>query len=319
MTEYEIRPLHGNDQNDDQQLLAATRLCFPALPRWSRQARQIIRSAPEQLGVDFHCQIVALEPLRNQLAACCLYVLMPGRGATVLSPQFATHTTQDDRDRLGPQLVRQAIEQCRLKNAVLIQALLDPQADSAPAKWFAAAGFRFMASLIYMQRSVSATDQPQQSADDPRWQWTSYADHSEQTIGELIERSYTDTLDCPELENIRSWQEVIESHKSSGIFDPRGWNIALRDGRPAGLALVNRMTGRNACELVYMGVDPAFRGQGLGRVLVQKALDSAHLLNCPLLTLAVDTRNKPAIAVYEDAGFIVTGRRDAWFVPPPGR
>ena len=138
----------------------------------------------------------------------------------------------------------------------------------------------------------------------------------EETIGRLIEETYVSTLDCPELENIRSWRDVIDSHKASGRFDPRGWIIASLKGQLAGLALVNRMTARPACELVYMGVSPAFRGKGLGRVLVQRALEATLLLDADTLTLAVDTRNKPALKHYRRCRFTATDTRDAYFVPP---
>ncbi len=309
MTNYAIRRVA------DGELIEATRLCFPALPRWSWQARQVIASAPEQLGVDFRRQMVARSA--DGIAASCLSVLMAGRAATVLAPCFGRNVDPADQDRLAVQLLQRSVDECRNEGAVLIQALLDRSTECRERQWFEAAGFRHLATLLYMECNVQQSPGDAEAGGQARAdvQWSSYQADGEESIGRLIERTYVGTLDCPELEGRRTWRDVVDSHKGSGQFDPQGWQIAICNGERAGLALVNRVAGREACELVYMGVVPEFRGRGLGRLLVERAKRSAAELGCGLLTLAVDERNEPALRVYQEAGFRRVGLREAFCVP----
>jgi ribosomal protein S18 acetylase RimI-like enzyme len=79
--------------------------------------------------------------------------------------------------------------------------------------------------------------------------------------------------------------------------------------------LVNRVAARRACELVYMGVAPPFRGRGLGRLLVQRAMHAARLMNERILTVAVDVANTPARQLYLQAAMRIVNRRHVYYVP----
>jgi ribosomal protein S18 acetylase RimI-like enzyme len=62
-------------------------------------------------------------------------------------------------------------------------------------------------------------------------------------------------------------------------------------------------------ELVYLGVAPESRGQGLGMALARKALAMARRAGRRQLVLAVDAANAPAIEIYRRAGFEAWERR----------
>ncbi|MGH8825547.1 MAG: GNAT family N-acetyltransferase [Jiangellaceae bacterium] len=53
-------------------------------------------------------------------------------------------------------------------------------------------------------------------------------------------------------------------------------------------------------------VDPAYRGRGLGRELMQAALDQARTLGCTSLALNVFGGNDVAIRLYQSLGFRTT-------------
>jgi ribosomal protein S18 acetylase RimI-like enzyme len=53
------------------------------------------------------------------------------------------------------------------------------------------------------------------------------------------------------------------------------------------------------------------RRQGLGRQLVEAAMDRARQRGCSLITLDTNERNKRAIALYERLGFVNTGGPDS--------
>jgi ribosomal protein S18 acetylase RimI-like enzyme len=60
--------------------------------------------------------------------------------------------------------------------------------------------------------------------------------------------------------------------------------------------------GRDAWEVIYLGLTPAARGRGLGRAAIRHALDLARG-QATVLELAVDLRNTPAVRLYRSCGF----------------
>lgn len=65
--------------------------------------------------------------------------------------------------------------------------------------------------------------------------------------------------------------------------------------------------------ILDVAVAPAFRGTGIGRLLVQKVLDECRLQGAEFVSLEVRTSNTAAISLYRQLGFIVTGQRRAYY------
>ncbi|GFG51952.1 ribosomal-protein-alanine N-acetyltransferase [Mycolicibacterium agri] len=63
-------------------------------------------------------------------------------------------------------------------------------------------------------------------------------------------------------------------------------------------------------EIHTIGVDPAYQGQGIGRVMLNRLLDYA---GDGTVYLEVRTDNVPAIAMYESAGFVKMGLRKRYY------
>ena len=61
--------------------------------------------------------------------------------------------------------------------------------------------------------------------------------------------------------------------------------------------------GDGVFELSKMTVQAPFRGRGIGRMLIDAAVDRARDLGATKLVLASNSRLAPAIALYESAGF----------------
>jgi ribosomal protein S18 acetylase RimI-like enzyme len=126
----------------------------------------------------------------------------------------------------------------------------------------------------------------------------------------VLQATYTGSLDMPELEGARALDDILESHRAAGRFVAERWCLGHIPDKPeaAAVLLMAEVLGRNVWEVVYLGLTPAARGQGLGRVVIEHALELAR--DCvPWLELAVDLRNTPALRLYEDAGFIARDRR----------
>ena len=130
----------------------------------------------------------------------------------------------------------------------------------------------------------------------------------------------------------------VSGYPSFWPADPAGWItprgmvgawVAERDGQIAGhvnlirglrLECLLRASGLDPDELggvARLYVDPAFRRQGLARELLDTAADAAVVHGLlPVLDVVADSR--PAIALYEQAGWRLACTQPAWWTDPDG-
>src|SRR5262249_15951423 len=116
-------------------------------------------------------------------------------------------------------------------------------------------------------------------------------------------RSYEGTLDCPEVNGVRTLDEGLAGHRAQGQHDPRPWRLARAHGGVVGVLLLTEMPEWRTWDVSYVGIVPEARGRGLGRTLMRKALWEARSSAVRQLTLSVDTRNLPACHLYLGLGF----------------
>ena len=91
--------------------------------------------------------------------------------------------------------------------------------------------------------------------------------------------------------------------------------VASIDGRDVGAAWARALTSATPgygwvsddIPELTIGVDPAARGQGIGRALLD-ALILRVRAAAPALSLSVEDGNTAARTLYENAGFVVVGR-----------
>lgn len=206
---------------------------------------------------------------------------------------------------------------CRaVRSRGLAQALLEPN-DTLQAEAFLRAGFMKLALLGYLRRknprvrsrTLSAPSLPVGVTIE---NWTPGADED---FIKALDRSYVDTLDCPELCGLRQTRDVLESHKAAGIFEPSLWWIVRHQGEPQGAMLFSPGHGHAHIELVYLGISPALRGKRLGATLLDYGLRALAGRQEPSVTCAVDQRNKPARRLYRKAGFEQFAERAAFIRP----
>jgi ribosomal protein S18 acetylase RimI-like enzyme len=99
---------------------------------------------------------------------------------------------------------------------------------------------------------------------------------------------------------------------------PRGAAfVAVEEGRAIALAgvYVDR-ADPSLAHLISMWVEPAARGRGLGRALVDRAIAWASQEGAARLELWVTETNGAALRLYESCGFALTGEREP-FPPDP--
>jgi ribosomal-protein-alanine N-acetyltransferase len=65
--------------------------------------------------------------------------------------------------------------------------------------------------------------------------------------------------------------------------------------------------------ILNVAVRPGFRSRGIGRLLVESALNEFREMGAAFVALEVRPTNLAAFSLYESLGFIITGRRSAYY------
>jgi ribosomal protein S18 acetylase RimI-like enzyme len=198
----------------------------------------------------------------------------------------------------------------------LAQALPEPS-ESWAVQAYLDAGFSKVGDLIYMRRAMSEpfAEPPASWPAGVQVRQVSSLDADRALLVSALDRSYERTLDCPELCGLRETGDVLESHRATGVFDPKLWWIAFLDGQPHGCILMARAPEQHSVELVYLGLSPELRGRGVGTGLLRQSLAQVALVDAEFVACAVDDRNAPALRLYERHGFREFGRRVALVRP----
>jgi ribosomal protein S18 acetylase RimI-like enzyme len=233
----------------------------------------------------------------EEVRQVCLGVVGAGRTAML----FVTAPAEtEDRDELGA-VVRTACQ--TMDGVVLAQALLDV-GNEAMESALARGGLQRLTRLLYLKRALGKRDAMGPGGDwPPGVEVIEFARGTTIDLERALERSYMDTADCPELCGMRSTADVVASHKSIGKWDPHLWFTVRLGGEPHGALLMNPCPDQGVVELVYLGLSPDLRGNGLGSRVLEWGLSRvAHRAERTMMC-AVDERNMAARRVYERAGF----------------
>jgi N-acetylglutamate synthase-like GNAT family acetyltransferase len=97
--------------------------------------------------------------------------------------------------------------------------------------------------------------------------------------------------------------EII-NHPKEAILDKGGYIFLAREGdRIVGTAGIAN-EGDSIYELVKMTVAPAFRGQGISKMLIEKCLVKARELKAKKIFLYSNSQLQTAISLYKKYGFV---------------
>jgi mycothiol synthase len=246
----------------------------------------------------------------GSIHATVLAVPSAGKTAMVFATTPLDHA---DTARIG-RLIAHAATALAGMDVHLAQCLLEPGQHLQQAA-FERGGFTPLAELSYLERplkhgsGVAAPAWPEGVTVEPA------PPSVDSAILEVLAASYEQTLDCPELTGLRDVRDILDGHRATGRHEPALWTLMRIDGRPSGVLLLNPSPLTKSIELVYLGLALNARGKGLGRHLLRHGL---HLLadrDEATITLAVDDRNAPALALYLSEGFRRSLRRVAMIRP----
>jgi mycothiol synthase len=280
----------------------AFRLIFQHLEPPERDEREAAALFLLQRGeLDPAGLFVLREPEGLVGAIACQSV--PGASGLIWPPGVRADDRRTDREDA---LVRHGLAWLRQRGAKLVQALLAPEEEEL-ASPLLRGGFRRVTDLWYMRHERG---NPLGRLDTPaRLSFHAFNESDSSLFQRTLLRTYEDTLDCPEVNGLRTIDEILAGHRAQGTYDPDRWWLALEGGRPAGVLIATELPESGDWDVAYMGVVPEARRRGFGREILLHALTEARAADAPRVLLSVDARNRPAWHLYRGVGFEPFERR----------
>jgi mycothiol synthase len=230
---------------------------------------------------------------------------LAGHAAAVWAPEVVPSWR---RGAVAEALIRAALDDLRGQGIRVAQALIDATSPRQGAADLARGGLPRVTDLTYLGRDTARSLAVAPTV--PRLDWRPFGPATEGEFRAVLTRTYLGSLDMPELEGVRSLDDVLAGHRAGGRFDPDRWQVGRLAGEPeaAAILLLTEAPDRDAWELSYLGLTPEARGRGLGRAALARALALARP-HVSRLELAVDARNHPAERLYQATGFLPFDRR----------
>lgn len=184
----------------------------------------------------------------------------------------------------------------RLSTSKVVQSFLNAGGEPAAGSLLRV-GFQRTTRLNLMYRPATTILHP---VDFRQLRIVPYTDVDPRLFRDVFEKCLENSLDCPELHTVLDVDETLSGYRECAP-DTNAWWIARNDRGAVGTLVMNGNT------LAFVGVKAEHRGRGIGRALVAFACK-----NSPELSLVVDSRNAPAIQLYESMGFQAFSAREVF-------
>jgi ribosomal protein S18 acetylase RimI-like enzyme len=243
----------------------------------------------------------------KQILSSLVCVVLPGATALVWPPRVRQGGPSKFHEQ--DMLLRQASQWLRQRGARLAQALVsgnEPEVGPALVR----NGFAHITTLQFFRHQL-VVPIPWLMASE-RLQFQTYDCTDPAVFHATLDRTYEGTLDFPEINGVRTIEEVIVGHQAQGKYRPQNWWLAWLEGNPAGVMLVADMPDWPAWDLLYLGVVPEARGRGCGREMLHKLFFEAKAAAIQQITVSVDMRNWMAFRLYTTAGFDALEQREVY-------
>lgn len=294
------------DPASDNRALALAALAWPQseAPGYAKAVAELMA------GGQADRVILVAAHARGLLVAAQIAQILPGRAAMVWPPQFTAgrETDHSGRRAIAARLFAASEEEAARSGVQMLQAL-SSAGDEVAGAAFSLDGFIRGAELLYLTAEFATL--PAQPPSLP-FDLAPFGPTDTPRLSHLLEQTYVGTLDCPELDGLRTTADMLEGYGAVGQFLPALWQFAMHAGRDVGCLLVNMHPEVNHAELVYLGLTPQVRGRGWGLALARHAQWLARQQGAERLVLAVDANNAPAVALYRECGFLQFDRRRVW-------
>src|SRR5262249_10985142 len=156
-------------------------------------------------------------------------------------------------------LVRSALADLRARGFRVAQAVLDESAGRHGALDLARGGMPRVTDLLYMERDTRiplpapGAGAGGRRAPPPPPPRRPFRPAHEAEFRASLNATYASSLDMPELEGVRSLDDIIEGHRAAGRFVPDRWQAGRVEGEPeaAAVLLLSEIPDQDAWEVVY--------------------------------------------------------------------
>jgi ribosomal protein S18 acetylase RimI-like enzyme len=283
----------------DDDRVDAFRLLHAGLSEDQQNALPMVLNALHAEGETSYPGLLVARDVKDMVGAVWVQ-LAPGSTAIVWPPAIGGPASEE--------LIRASASFLDQQRVALAQILLSPDAPQDP-QLLAAGDFRRLVELDYL--AIEKASFPTASTSDDLQFAAAASDHP-QRLGRLLLETYEQTLDCPQLNGLRNAADVLAGYAAQGEFSVDCWFFVRQAGKDVGVLILTPHPGSATWELVYMGVVPAARGNGLGAQIVNFALAQASAGGAERLVLAVDQTNEPALVTYRAAGFVGWNKRTVY-------
>jgi mycothiol synthase len=203
-------------------------------------------------------------------------------------------------------LVQAALAWCGQQGAKLAHAILHP-ADAERGAALVRSGFERTTQLLYLGHDLRTLPTEPATA-----RFEAYSDANAGCFRQTLARSYDGTLDCPELNGVRTIEEILAGYRAAGPFRPDRWWLIRAGDEPAGVVILTELPEGPTWDLSYLGIVPEHRRKGLAHSATCRALHATRNADAVELILAVDERNVPARGLYKALGFVESEVRDVY-------
>lgn len=243
----------------------------------------------------------------ERISAVAAGMVLPGRTGLIQIPDSRQLAAAPD-DLI--QIIEHASRRLQPR-AIHYTQVLAPTDDEPQRTALEAAGFRRLAKLIYLRRGVVFPyDMPTYPSGAV---WRAYDEATEADFVGALEATHQESRDCPELSGVRPMNDILAAHRAAGPHDAQLWQLLTIGSDAVGCVLLSASAMPHNGEIVYMGLAPAFRGRGLGSLLLKRALELARQRRMRDISLAVDERNDAARWLYDRFGFREFAVREAYW------
>ncbi len=240
----------------------------------------------------------------GELVGAVLSQPQAGRAAVIWPPRIVP----GEPATTAASLLNRASELVASQGIRVAQALLGTLCEEDDAV-LRGGGYEPLADLIYL---TSQEDVFPRSSPAVTLEFEASCPANQERLVRTLEATYEGTLDCPQLNGVRTTEDVLEGYRATGAFDPARWLIARHQQHDVGCLLLAEHPDDESWELVYMGLIVSARGHGWGVEIARYAQWLTARAGRSWLTVGVDAANVPAIRMYHTAGFREWDRRTVY-------
>jgi GNAT superfamily N-acetyltransferase len=201
---------------------------------------------------------------------------------------------------------------CYKNKAIAVLALADYGQQIDETTLISVGKFELLSDLIHLVFSVAKMTE--ETAISPELQFipmSRFPDNMFDQMAELVQATYRNTRDFPQLMQIAPVRQVLHTYQSGQIFLPELWFFVQKNNQNIGVLLMTDQP-EEQIELTYMGLIEDVRGLGFSKEIVRYAKQTAQLRKRLFLLTSVDEQNTPALKTYLSQGFAAWDRKSVY-------